>query len=90
MAEENNVSGTLGMLSKVLGKAHSCTPSEMIVNAARDRDIVYDFINKAQRALENIDNPDKDTEEFFKAYTEALVHVKDVLTAHIQVLLSKT
>ena len=44
MAEENNVSGTLGMLSKVLGKAHSCTPSEMIVNAARDRDIVYDFI----------------------------------------------
>lgn len=90
MAEENNVSGTLGMLSKVLGNAHPCTPSEMIVNAAKKRDIVYDFINDAQKDLEAIDNPDKDTEEFFKAYTEALVHVKDVLTAHIQVLLSKT
>lgn len=90
MAEENSVSDTLGMLSKVLGKKNSCTPSEMIVNAARDRDIIYDFINKAQNALENIDNPDKDTEEFFKVYTEALVHVKDVLTAHIQALLSKT
>ena len=90
MAEENNVSGIQDMLSKVLGKAHSCTPSEMIVHAAKKRDIVYDFINDAQKDLEAIDNPDKDTEEFFKAYTEALVHVKDVLTAHIQVLLSKT
>jgi len=90
MAEENNVSGIGEMLSKVLGKAHSLTPSEMIVNTAKDRDIVYDLINKAQRDLEGIDSPDKDTEEFFKAYADALGHVKDVLTERIQSLLSKT
>ena len=90
MAEERNVSCIQDMLSKVLGKSHSCTPSEMIAIAAKDRDIIYDLVNKAQRVLEGIDNPDKDTEEFFKAYADALVHVKDVLTERIRLLLSKT
>lgn len=90
MAEENNVSGIGEMLSKVLGKSHSRTPSEMIVITAKDRDIIYDLVNKAQCDLEGIDNPDKDTEEFFKAYADALGHVKDVLTDRIQSLLSKT
>jgi hypothetical protein len=90
MAEENNVSGIRDMLSKVLGKSHSRTPSEMIVITAKDRDIVYDLVDKAQRDLEGIDNPDKDTEEFYKAYADALGHVKGVLTERIQSLLSKT
>lgn len=90
MAEENNVSGIGEMLSKVLGKQHSRTPSEMLVITAKDRDLVYDLINKAQRDLEAIDSPDKDTEEFFKAYTDALGRVKDVLTDRVQFLLSKT
>jgi hypothetical protein len=90
MAEENNVPGIRDMLSKVLGKSHSRTPSEMIVITAKDRDIVYDLVDKAQRDLEGIDNPDKDTEEFYKAYADALGLVKDVLTDRIQSLLSKT
>lgn len=90
MAEESNVSGIQNVLSKVLGKCQPRTPSEMIVGTAKDRDIVYDLVNKAQHDLEDIDNPDKDTEEFFKAYAEALGHVKDVLTGRIQSLLSKT
>lgn len=76
------------LFSELLNRKGRNTPSEMLVRAARDRDILYDMINHKKEELD--DSMDAETKKFIEDYTAALSGAKDILTARIQSLLART
>lgn len=76
------------LFSELLNRKGRNTPSEMLVRTARDRDILYDMINHKKEELD--DSMDDETRKFTEDYIAALSGAKDILTARIQSLLSKT
>lgn len=76
------------LFSELLNRKGRNTPSEMLVRTARDRDILYDMINHKKGELD--DSMDDETRQFTEDYIAALSGAKDILTARIQSLLSKT
>ena len=76
------------LFSELLNRKGRNTPSEMLVGTARDRDILYDMINHKKEELD--DSMDAETRKFTEDYIAALSGAKDILTARIQSLLSKT
>lgn len=76
------------LFSELLNRKGRNTPSEMLVRTARDRDILYDMINHKKAELD--DSMDDETRQFTEDYIAALSGAKDILTARIQSLLSKT
>lgn len=76
------------LFSELLNRKGRNTPSEMLVRTARDRDILYDMINHKKEELD--DSMDAETRKFTEDYIAALSEAKDILTARIQSLLSKT
>ena len=76
------------IFSELLNCKGRNTPSEMLVRTARDRDILYDMINHKKEELD--DSMDAETRKFTEDYIAALSGAKDILTARIQSLLSKT
>lgn len=76
------------LFSELLNRKGRNTPSEMLVRTARDRDILYDMINHKKEELD--DSMDAETRKFTEDYIAALSGAKDILTARIQSLLSKT
>lgn len=76
------------LFSELLNRKGRNTPSEMLVRTARDRDILYDMINHKKEELD--DSMDAETRKFTEDYIASLSGAKDILTARIQSLLSKT
>ena len=67
------------------------TPSEKIVDLAKERDRVYDAIKGKTLYLEKAKNDnDKDEVEFIEKSIAALKEQKDVLTKRIKTLLDET
>lgn len=77
------------LFSELLHRKGPRTPSEMLVNTARDRDLLYDMITNKK---EELDDPkmDDETRKFTENYIAALSSAKGILTARIQTLLAKT
>lgn len=96
MAEEqNNKNETKDIpsfdeLLKIISSREK-TPSEKIVNLAKERDRVYDAIKGKTLDLEKAksDN-EKDEVEFIEKSIAALKEQKDVLTKRIKTLLDET
>lgn len=67
------------------------TPSEKIVELAKERDRVYDTIKRKEIELDKAkSNNDKDDVEFIEKSIAALKEHKDVLTKRIKTLLDET
>jgi len=77
------------LFSELLHRKGPRTPSEMLVHTAKERDLLYDLINRQKEALENSEMDDE-TKKFTEDYIAALSGAKDILTSRIQTLLSKT
>lgn len=86
------------VLRRFLGEAtkgHEDTPSEKLVKAAKERDILFDMINNWKENLDEMvgregaagKNEDAD---FIREYIAALSAAKDVLTRRITALLAQT
>lgn len=86
------------VLRRFLGEAtkgHEETPSEKLVKAAKERDILFDMINNWKENLDEMvgregaagKNEDAD---FIREYIAALSAAKDVLTRRITALLAQT
>lgn len=65
------------------------TSSEMLIYAAKDRNIICDMIRDKKAEL-NDSTIDDDTRKFTEDCIVALSGVKDILSARIRSLLSKT
>ena len=87
--KEKTPTNLADLFSELLNRKGHNTPSEMLVRTARDRDILYDMINHKK---DELDDPamDDETRKFTEDYIAALSGAKDILTARIQSLLSKT
>lgn len=85
------------VLRRILGettKDHEDTPSEKLVKAAKERDILFDMINNWKENLDELvgregagKNEDAD---FIREYIAALSAAKDVLTRRITALLAQS
>ena len=85
------------VLRRFLGEAtkdHEDTPSEKLVKAAKERDILFDMINNWKESLDELvgregagKNEDAD---FIREYIAALSAAKDVLTRRITALLAQS
>lgn len=86
------------VLRRIIGEAtkdHPDTPSEKLVKAAKERDILFDMINHWKDELDEAvgrecatgKNEDAD---FIREYIAALSAAKDVLTRRITALLAQT
>ena len=86
------------ILGRILGEAtkdHVDTPSEKLVKAAKERDILFDMINhwrdRLDEAVGHVCATGKNEDaDFIREYLAALTAAKDVLTRRITALLSQT
>ncbi len=70
---------------------HEPTPSEKIVKLAKERDCIYDIIERKKQELEKAqESNDKDDVEFLNKSIDTLKEQKNVLTKRIKTLLDKT
>lgn len=101
MAEEQKINDPIlekmkkdpfgSMLLKAIGKKHECTPSEKIVELAKERDMVYDFIKEKEDELTaRKEAKDVDSVSFIEADIKLLTDRKTLLTNRIKDLLDKT
>lgn len=86
------------VLRRIIGEAtkdHPDTPSEKLVKAAKERDILFDMINHWQDELDEAVGREcatgkNDDADFIREYIAALSAAKDVLTRRITALLAQT
>lgn len=76
-------------------KGHEDTPSEKLVKAAKERDILFDMINHWKEKLDEVVGREgaagkNEDAEFMREYIAALSAAKDVLTRRITALLAQT
>lgn len=87
------------VLRRIIGEAtkdHEDTPSEKLVKAAKERDILFDMVNHWKEELDEVvgrecatgKNPED--ADFIREYIAALSAAKDVLTRRITALLAQS
>ena len=70
---------------------HEPTPSEKTAKIEKERDCIYDTIERKKQELEKAqESNDKDDIEFLNKSIDALKEQKNVLTKRIKTLLDKT
>lgn len=92
-AKKNNDLKDLPSLNALIDKLanHEPTPSEKIVKLAKERDCIYDMIERKKQELEKaLESNDKDDIEFLNKSIDALKEQKNVLTKRIKTLLDET
>lgn len=87
--KEKTPTNLTDLFSELLHRKGPRTPSEILVYTAKERDLLYDVINRQKEALED-PTMDDGTKKFTEDYIAALSEAKTILTARIQFLLSKT
>lgn len=87
------------VLRRIIGEAtkdHEDTPSEKLVKAAKERDILFDMINNWKECLDEAVKRETSTgknpedADFIREYIAALTAAKDVLTRRITALLAQS